>query len=59
MTTIQATGPIEICIHQGEVIISSLKGPIVRILDARQVVIAYPDHGNAEIYGDLSRPTSN
>lgn len=51
--TIVADGPIEICLGQSQVWISSTSGPLVHITNATFVVFHYLDHGETQIFGEL------
>lgn len=57
--TVLANGPIEITLGNGNIEISSLAGPLIRILSARHVVFHYLDHEETQIFGDTSLPLSN
>lgn len=52
-------GPIEIIFGEGEVTINSLQGELLKIHNARNVVLHYLDHGETELYGDLDTQVKN
>lgn len=56
---IVANGPIEIVVGQQMIQINAIGGPILRIHNARHVVIHYLDHAETEIFGTIGTNPSN
>jgi hypothetical protein len=53
-------GTLEVVIGEGCLAItSSDSGPIVRILNAKHIVIHYLDHDNTQIFGSFGDPKGN